>query len=87
MRIDPVAEAWCKEKDPSLPADWEIYAFECVGDENDSFTHAKVTGSVPGVYVKGPRKGQKKWGVNPSKTFILDLEELAKRQQTAEVCQ
>lgn len=39
------------------PADFKWFAFECMGDTNGT---VKLTGCVPGVYVRGPKKGKPK---------------------------
>jgi hypothetical protein len=63
MRMDPIAEMLCREANPNLPPDWEIYAMEAI--PFPAFTHVKVWGSVPSRFVRGKNKGEKKW-CNPS---------------------
>jgi hypothetical protein len=70
-------EKYLKSQHTDLPADWEVYAFECLPKGAYEFTHVEVTGGVPRLLKAGKRKGQKTWrdGVE-ERTFILSFDEI-----------
>jgi len=50
----------CRESDPSLPADWEIYSFKSLPNTGVP-THTRLVGSVPRLLKTGKNKGRKTW--------------------------
>ena len=53
------------------PSEWEVFAWEMIGDTNDFV----VTGGIPRLLTRGPRKGQKTWD-GPSQKAVVTQSEL-----------
>jgi len=43
-----------------MPSDWEIYSWEQIGN-HPNYWGLKVSGGVPRILTRGPRKGKKSW--------------------------
>lgn len=53
------------------PAEWEVFAWEVIGDTRDLV----VIGGVPRLLKRGPRKGQKTWD-GPRQSAVVTRAEL-----------
>jgi hypothetical protein len=66
----------CRERNPELPEDWELFCFECIPHYGKT-THIEVTGSVSRRLKRGPRKGFKVWKPKTSEeTFVFTPSEV-----------
>jgi hypothetical protein len=54
----------------SGPPEWEVYAWEHIGDTHDLL----VTGGVPRLLKSGPRKGKKTWDGKGEKAVVTRAE-------------
>jgi hypothetical protein len=67
---------FCKEKDPSLPVEWEAYLFESLPREFKP-THLRIVGSVPRFLKSGKNKGRKTWKDKvQEREYIFSFEEI-----------
>lgn len=63
----------------SLPETWEVYKFQAI--PKNEFTHVEVTGCLTSVFIKGPKKGQKKYTGKEERTFVLSNAEYKELQK------
>lgn len=67
---------------------WEWFAFTC-DPEDVPEGYCRVTGGVPAIFSKGPRKGKKNWDANPKtkRTIWYRLDDFQKwlSEQTKEL--
>lgn len=71
MSVKALAQAF-REK-YNLPDTWEPYEFKSIPAPD--YTHIQVTGCLTSTFVKGPKKGKKKYTGEGVRTFIFSNEE------------